>query len=221
MGCEAYREALSARADGEAVGLDDRLLDAHLAACPACRAFADQLGRVSQRGRVTIAPAMPDLSRRVTRRTAAQDRQAHSILLRLLLAVVAVEVLVLSVIDLAGDGGATAAHSTRHLGAFTAAYGVGLLAVAVRPARARAMLPVAVVVTGALVVTAVVDVMQGRIPLAGEALHLPEVVSVLVIWAMARAPRSAGAGSGRPTAPVVEAVPDPPRPAPGPRSAEH
>ena len=123
---------------------------------------------------------------------------AAGLFLRAVLALVAVEVLVLSVADLtAGGGGAEAMHATRHLGAFAAAYAVGLLAVVVRPARARAMLPVAVVVAGALAVTAVVDIAQGRIPLGGEALHVPEIVSVVVIWMLARprrdrAPRAHG-----------------------------
>jgi hypothetical protein len=57
------------------------------------------------------------------------------------------------------------------------------------------MLPLAA--AGALLVTAVVDVAHGRISLAGEALHVPEIVSVVVIWLPARprlpgAPRSHG-----------------------------
>ena len=198
MGCARYRDALSAQADGEDRGLDDRRLADHLAECPACRRYADNLADLGRQRRVTPAPTMPDLSRRVARRAAVQDRDAASTALRVLLAVVAVEVLVLSVSDLAtGESGGTAAHATRHLGAFAAAYAIGLLAVAARPARARAMLPVAVVVAGALLVTAVVDGAQGRVPLAGEALHVPEIVSVVVIWLLARprrarAPRSDG-----------------------------
>ena len=51
-----------------------------------------------------------------------------------------------------------------------------------RPARrrrpagtGRTMLPVAAVLAGALVITAVVDLVDGRVPLVGEAQHLPEV----------------------------------------------
>ena len=81
--------------------------------------------------------------------------------------------------------GHRATHAARHLGAFTAAYGVGLLVVAVRPARARTMLPVAAVLAGALVITALVDLLDGRIPLVGEAQHLPEVLSVVLVWLLA------------------------------------
>ena len=47
------------------------------------------------------------------------------------------------------------------------------------------MLPVAAVLAGALVITAVVDLAQRRVPLVGEAAHLPEVVSVVLVWLLA------------------------------------
>ena len=47
------------------------------------------------------------------------------------------------------------------------------------------MLPVAAVLAGALVITAVVDLVDGRIPLVGEAQHLPELLSVVLVWLLA------------------------------------
>ena len=96
------------------------------------------------------------------------DRASTSSIVRALLAVVAVEIIVVSVPALLGDGQATSTHAARHLGAFAVAYGVGLLVVVARPARARTMLPVAAVLAGALVITAVVDLTQRRIPLVGR-----------------------------------------------------
>lgn len=129
---------------------------------------------------------VPDVSRRVARLAAVADRAAACSIVRALLAVVAVQILVFSLPALVlGDERATSAHSARHLGAFTVAYAVGLLVVVVRPARARAMLPVAVVLAGALLVTAVVDLANGRVPLFDEAQHLPEVLSVLLVWLVA------------------------------------
>jgi len=62
---------------------------------------------------------------------------------------------------------------------------VALLGVVVRPARARSIFPVAAMLGGALLITAVVDVVQGRAPLLGETLHIPEVLSVLLVWLLA------------------------------------
>jgi predicted anti-sigma-YlaC factor YlaD len=184
MACERWQEAISARLDGEDPGIDAALVDAHLARCARCRAFAaDATGA---RQPIGAAPHVPDLSHRAGRAVAASDRAGHWGIVRALLVVVAVEIIAFSLPALVlGDEHDTAAHAARHLGAFTAAYGVGLLVVAIRPARARTMLPVTVVLAGALFVTAVVDMVNGRVPLVGEAQHLPELLSVVLVWLLA------------------------------------
>ena len=48
------------------------------------------------------------------------------------------------------------------------------------------MLHVAAVLAGAMVLIAVVDVAQGRVPLLGESTHLPEILSVWFLWLLAR-----------------------------------
>jgi predicted anti-sigma-YlaC factor YlaD len=190
MTCERWREAISARADGEELAVDRRLLAAHVGRCPACRNFA---ASVSKAGVEAPAGAPPDgLPRRIAKLTAAADRAATWSTVRALLAVVAVEIIVVSIPPLLGDERATSPHAARHLGAFAVAYGVGLLVVVARPARARTMLPVAFVVAAALVIGAVVDLAQRRIPLVEEAAHLPEVVSVGLVWLLAAPSRRPG-----------------------------
>ena len=186
MMCERWQEAISAMVDGEDSGVESRLLDAHLLRCPACRAFRADAEYTRRTLLIQPAEPMPDLSAQVTKAVAVADRSSHWTLVRGLLAVVALEILAFSLRDLVlGDEANVSAHAARHLGAFTAAYGVGLLVVALRPARARTMLPVAGVLAGALVITAVIDLVSGRIPLVGEAQHLPEVLSVVLIWLLA------------------------------------
>ena len=41
------------------------------------------------------------------------------------------------------------------------------------------------VLAGAQVIAAVVDLASGRIPLVGEAQHLPQIISVFLIWFLA------------------------------------
>lgn len=185
MGCEVWTDAVVARSMGRDPGVDERLLDAHLQHCDACRSAADPVGE--HPGAVlTAAPDMPDLSRRIASLNAVADRAAAWSIIRILLAVVAVEVIVLSVPALVlGEDADASAHDARHLGAFTIAYGVMLLVVVVRPARARTALPVAAVLAAALFITAVVDLVQGNVPLVGEALHIPEIISVGLIWLLA------------------------------------
>ena len=133
-----------------------------------------------------MASATPDLSRRIAGLAAIADRAATWSIVRGLLGVVAIEILVFSLDDLVlGDEAQTSTHSARHLGAFTVAYAVGLLVVVARPARARTMLPVAAVLAGALLVTAIVDLANGRVPLVDEVQHLPELLSVVLVWLVA------------------------------------
>jgi hypothetical protein len=134
---------------------------------------------------------MPDLSRRILKLNALAHRAGRWGLVRVLLAAVATELLVLSVPALVwGQRLASSEHGARHVGAFTAAYGAGLLLVALRPARARTLLPVAATLALAVLITAVVDVIDGRAPLWDETLHLPEVVSVVLVWLLAVPSRS-------------------------------
>ena len=92
---------------------------------------------------------------------------------------------------------------------------VGLLVVVARPARARTMLPVATVLAGALFITAVIDLVNGKVPLIDETSHLPELLSVVLIWLLAvPSPRRAAAADGAPGAhgargaPMLRAVTD-------------
>jgi hypothetical protein len=47
------------------------------------------------------------------------------------------------------------------------------------------VLPVAGFLAGALVITAVIDLLNGTAPWNGEVGHLPEVVSVVLVWLLA------------------------------------
>jgi predicted anti-sigma-YlaC factor YlaD len=207
MSCDDHMAALSARSDGEDPGMDDAQLDAHVATCDRCAAFEAHLDATRGRARVAAAPVAPDLSRSVVRANARADRSASHSIARWLLALVAVQVIVFSVPDLlAVDTDAGPAHAARHLGAFSVAYAAGLLLVVVRPARARIMLNVALVLGAALVLTAIVDVAQGRVPLIGEATHLPELFSIWFLWLLARPvgdpPKEVPGAAGRDASPA-------------------
>jgi predicted anti-sigma-YlaC factor YlaD len=67
MGCWRYREALSARLDGEASPVAEEELAAHLASCPACARWLAQAERVTRLARVGPAEAQPDLAEQVLR----------------------------------------------------------------------------------------------------------------------------------------------------------
>ena len=85
---------------------------------------------------------------------------------------------------------------------------VALMVVVVRPARARSILPVAMVLAGAQILGAIVDLATGRIPLVGEARHLPQIISVFLIWLLAvpteRRRRTKPAPGERPRLEIVD-----------------
>ncbi|MFN8023818.1 MAG: zf-HC2 domain-containing protein [Acidimicrobiales bacterium] len=210
MDCEHWQTAISARADGEDPGVTERLLDAHLATCPSCRSFAAAIDGSRRRLVVQPAPVMPDLSHQVSKLNAVADRASRWGVVRALLLVVAAEVIVLSAPSLFDS----ANHDGRHLGAFSVSYGVALAVVAVRPARARTVLPVSMVLAGALTITALVDLARGVVPLVNEATHLPELLSVLLVWLLTVPPprrdRTVAPSDARPSsgAPALRVVRD-------------
>ena len=55
MKCKDARAAISARFDGEDIGFDSALLEAHLVLCPECRIEADALGHAGELFRVALA----------------------------------------------------------------------------------------------------------------------------------------------------------------------
>jgi predicted anti-sigma-YlaC factor YlaD len=203
--CEAVRRDLSARSDGEATSVEVRLLERHLEACPACSGFATSLAQLPG-SPIAAAPSVPaapvdaaSAASRLARRLADADRAGAPLWLRAGLLVAAFEVVVLALPDLLASGGDV--HEARHLGAFSLAFGVALLVPVVRPARARSVLPVALVLAGGLLVTTVVDVAQGRIPLVSEVVHVPEVASVVFLWLLARRQARPGPMDSAPSSP--------------------
>lgn len=65
MECANIREALSARIDGEDPGLAAEIVDHHVAACPRCAAWVDELAGLHRISRVRVAEPVPDLTARI------------------------------------------------------------------------------------------------------------------------------------------------------------
>lgn len=193
MTCDRVVEHLSAAADGVPTAVDQRFVASHLEVCASCARFAGSMSSL----RDLTSTELPATRRSSGRLGRLAERTARWGFARVLVALASAQILVLSVVDLVGGG----SHDVRHLAAFTLAYGLLLASVAFRPARARTALPVSALLGATLVITAVVDLLAGRIPLAGEVLHLPEVVSVVAVASLAgafdRAIRSRRRGAAR------------------------
>ena len=86
--------------------------------------------------------------------------------------------LVLAVPALAGDDRGASTHVARELGSWAVALAVGLLVVAWQPRRAAGLLPFALALSGAMALTASLDVIAGHAPASGELLHVLDVAGV-------------------------------------------
>src|SRR4051794_37437274 len=62
MSCAPFREAISARLDGEPLGMPASALEGHLAGCAGCGDWATQAAQVTRRARLAAAPPVPDLT---------------------------------------------------------------------------------------------------------------------------------------------------------------
>jgi predicted anti-sigma-YlaC factor YlaD len=183
--CARCEEALSATADREPTDVSPLQIERHLVGCVSCRRFRDSIAAVSAGPTLTAVTEITP--QRVARLAARADRARAPSIVRYVLAAVGAAITLIAVPDLwASDASAVAAHAERHLGSFSLAYGALMLVVALRPARARTALPVAVVLGAAIGITAVGDLVRGKIPLLGEAIHLPELASVLLVWLLAK-----------------------------------
>jgi predicted anti-sigma-YlaC factor YlaD len=184
MSCTEWQEAIGAMVDGEEPAIDPALIEQHIEKCSSCAAYREFAHRL-RRANLHQAEQQPDLAPAIVKTAQIYDGIRTWSIARGILAICALEVVILSIRDLAGDDGSSV-HISRHLGAFTMAFGVALIVVVIRPARARTMLPVAMVVAGALAITGFIDLLGGHVPLIHEALHIPELLSAAMIWILAR-----------------------------------
>ncbi|MFU8876278.1 zf-HC2 domain-containing protein [Micromonospora sp. SL4-19] len=194
--CEEVREALSARLDGEDPQALAAALTAHTASCPGCRSWLAGAERVTRLARLRVVD-VPDLTAPVlaavgadgaaTRHGEAATVRARRQVLRVAVAVAAVAQLAIALpILLAGLGVEADPHTSREMASFDAALAVGFALAAWRPERARAFLPVALVLAVCLAGTSVVDIAASTTAAVHELGHLAAVVQAALLWALGR-----------------------------------
>jgi predicted anti-sigma-YlaC factor YlaD len=185
MRCDECREAISAQLDDEEAGAPVAEVDAHVASCADCSRFALTAAELHRAVRVRAAESVPDLSTAILAK--APRPGAHREWARYVLLTVALTQLVLALpaLFLGHDPGAST-HVARELGSFDVALAIGWLVAAWRPARAVGLLPFAAALAGTLMVTAALDVADGRVSVLGEAHHVLDVIGLLVLWILSR-----------------------------------
>lgn len=223
MRCEPYREALSARLDGEDPGVAPADLDRHLSSCEACQAFAARSQALHRRVAVRPADPVPDLTgpilAAVTRhlppvaehrrsRVGGGARGGAGGAVRwsrwALLAVALIQLAIAVPPVLFGHDAGAPVHLAREIGAWDVALAFALLLVVLRPRRAQGLVPFAGCLAVAMVAAAVIDAATGRVAPLAESPHLLELAGLALLWVMARqpvddSPLVPGLGRHRPT----------------------
>lgn len=191
MECSKAREALSAVLDGEPALTPGAELTAHLRECMACRRFLDRARALDV---LTYAAQRetPDLSTAVLEAARAQRHRPDPWItsLRIGLVAVAIAQLALAVPGLIyGTDEGAPIHIAHEVGAWDLALAVGFLFAAWRPLRAIGLLPFAAVLSGGLILTAIVDVAHGRAIALTESTHLLELIGTALLYLL-MAPRT-------------------------------
>jgi predicted anti-sigma-YlaC factor YlaD len=191
--CDRFREAVSARLDGEPLGMSASALDTHLAACPDCARWAEAAARVTRHARLDLRP-IPDLADQITSRVTLPAgkvlRRRH--LLRAGLLLTGLAQLAIGVPAVIGDsiGMVMSTHAAHEAAAWNLALGAAFLAAASVPRRATGLVPMLgtfLVVLGALSMR---DLAAGVVGLDRLATHLAALVGLVLLIALDRAERA-------------------------------
>lgn len=211
MPCQTFREAISARLDGEPLGMPVRELDGHLDGCPACTRWADDAARVTRRARLAPAPPMPDdltatvlaaLPRELPGVGVAARARLVGSALRLALLAVAVGQTGLAWPALMSGTAAMSApvHMAHESGAWNLAVAAAFLAVAAAPRLAAGALPFLGTFAALLVPVTLADLAAGRVQVDRAVAHLLLLAGVVLVAVVAwrgRRRRTGSAVAGR------------------------
>jgi predicted anti-sigma-YlaC factor YlaD len=195
VNCNDWNAAITALATGSPARFDTDEIRAHADHCPTCRGHRDALllGSAS-------SPPSSDLATEVVKAARRLDRATVAPLLRTALVVTAAVMLGVHLPELFRSGGHDMAeHVARHAAVCPVAFAIALCAVALRPSRARGLLPVTAALAAALLLTGAIDISRGVTPIMAETDHLTEIIGAVLVWLTARSvshptprPRPAG-----------------------------
>jgi predicted anti-sigma-YlaC factor YlaD len=191
--CDRFREAASARLDGEPIGMSATVLDHHLTTCVDCARWLEAATRVTRQARVG-ATEIPDLAERILAGAALPARRVlrRRRLLRLALAAVGAVQVGIGAPSLFGGSIdlAMSVHAAHENAAWNVALGAAFLATAMRPQRAAGLLPGLAVFVGVLTALSIRDVASGTVAAGRLATHLGIIAGFLLVYALARAERA-------------------------------
>jgi predicted anti-sigma-YlaC factor YlaD len=210
MQCDRFREAISARIDGEDAGLPDGVLDAHLGICADCRAWQQRAHAVTRRARLggpfldhdLALPVLAAIPAPATGRRRRLTQRAG-------LAAIAAAQLAITIPLLLGHDHDAGRHAAHELGSFDLALAIAFAVGAIRPKLAAGLAWPCAIAAAGLTATALIDWIGGQTPGADEAQHLVALAgALLLVW-------QAGTSGGQSAGGAADASPADARPGPG------
>ena len=197
VGCEQYREALSAWLDGEDDPAERHVVEAHLAGCPECRSWMDTAAAVTRLARTSLVSAAPALDERLLAAAPGPGRPRVAITLRVLLGALGAVQFVLGTAQIAGIAGTQHLHDLtgttvppNHLwhesAAWNVAIGAGFAWIALRRTRPVGILPTLTAFVVVLTLLSANDMIVGRVDLSRILSHGFIVAGYLIILALTR-----------------------------------
>jgi predicted anti-sigma-YlaC factor YlaD len=210
MGCEQWRDLLSAQLDGEDEPDDRVRVDDHLTGCAGCRQWLDRAAEVNRLTRTSLAASVPDLSDAVLAALppAPGRRGRLAAALYLALGVVGAVQLILGLAQVGGGTAgdhthagagltATPGHLWHESAAWNVAVGAGFLFIALRRSRPTGLLPMLSAFVGMLLLLSVNDLTTSRVEAARLVSHGFVIVGYLIVVALTRIAAPARPPGGR------------------------
>jgi predicted anti-sigma-YlaC factor YlaD len=199
MGCEQWREVLSAQLDGEETPAEQAAAQDHLAGCDDCRAWFDQAAAVTRRARLSVTVAGDDLTDAVLDAlpmpAPGRLRDRIVLTLRVMLGLMGALQLVLGLAQIgrgvtAGHDHAAGALASGHLwhesAAWNVAVGAGFLFVAARRTPPTGLVPMLSAFVATLVLLSVNDLVTGRVDTTRLVSHGFLLAGYAIVVAMSR-----------------------------------
>jgi len=191
--CDRFREAASARLDGEPTGLSAAVLDHHLTTCADCARWLEAATRLTRHSRLSAAD-VPDLAEQILADAVLSASRVlrRRRLLRVALVVVGALQVGIGLPSLFGGSidMAMSTHAAHETAAWNVALGAAFLATALRPQRAAGLLPGLAVFVGVLAALSIRDVVSGAVAAGRLATHLGIVAGLVLVYSLARAERA-------------------------------
>ncbi|MEU8259195.1 zf-HC2 domain-containing protein [Micromonospora sp. NPDC048999] len=216
MGCDHWREVLSAQLDGEETPAERVTAETHLNECGDCRTWYDRAAAVTRRARLSVTVAGDDLTDIILAELPApapRRRTRLALTLRTALGLIGALQVILGLTQIgrgatdahahAAAGALASGHLWHESAAWNVAVGAGFLFVATRRTPPTGLVPMLSAFVGTLVLLSVNDLATGRVEIARLISHGLLLAGYGVVVALSRAlPRPGGpANRERPEGP--------------------